>query len=50
MELNKSDISEEIRYVWECPKCQHFNEGTDDPDYEEMFHCEECAESFDIID
>jgi uncharacterized protein YbaR (Trm112 family) len=50
MEIKREDISEETRYVWECPKCQHFNESCDDPNYEESMWCEDCNESFDIID
>jgi rRNA maturation endonuclease Nob1 len=50
MKIKREEITEEVRYVWECPKCSHFNEGCDDPDYMDEIMCEECGEDLEIED
>ncbi len=40
--MKRSEIGEETRYVWECPKCGEFNEECEDPVYEESYMCEYC--------
>ncbi len=46
--MKRSEISEEIRWVWNCPECGYCNEGSDDPDYEDEVSCEECNKTFEI--
>lgn len=36
-------------YVWECPKCGHFNEDTEDPEYMDTVVCDECHNEFKPI-
>lgn len=52
MKIKRSEITEETRYVWECPKCGYYNETPDDPNYEESVFCEneECSTDFKLID
>lgn len=48
--MKRSEIGEEIRYVWDCPKCGHFNEQDGDPDDYGCVICEGCGEGFEIED
>ena len=45
--MEKVEVHECIRYCWECPGCGHFNEDTEDPDYQEEVTCEECSKDFE---
>ena len=47
--LNRSDISEEIYWVWECSKCNSYNDEFDAPEDSEIYICENCNTEFELI-
>lgn len=48
--INRNDISEEVYWVWECPKCKQMNDAFDESEFEETAICEGCHEVFTVID
>lgn len=48
--MKRSEISEEIRYIWDCPKCGYSNEQSENPDYRGDVICESCGELVYIED
>ncbi len=41
--MKRTDVGEEIRYIWDCPKCLEYNEECEDPNYEDSYVCEHCG-------
>ena len=48
--MKRSEISEEIRYVFECPKCGELNEQCEDPEDETTVLCDFCTQEIEIED
>ena len=48
--MKRSEITEETRYVWVCPKCKEYNEDCEDHDHDEFLYCENCSEEFELED
>lgn len=48
--LKRSDVSEEIRFVWDCPNCGYFNETYESPDEVEDYCCDDCKKCFELKD
>ena len=42
--MKRSEISEEIRYVYRCPKCGEINEEWEYEEDDEKLVCEHCLE------
>ena len=38
--MDEVEYSELDYWIWECPKCGHWNETQDDPSYQETVFCE----------
>lgn len=47
MNINKSDVWEEIRYAFECPKCGEYNEECDISD---ISKCDSCGEEIEVLE
>ena len=45
--MKKAKYHECVRYCWDCPECDHYNEDTEDPAYQETVFCEECGQEFE---
>jgi hypothetical protein len=49
--MKRSEISEEIRYVWECPVCDWINEERGKNIYTRIdLNCVGCGETIDLED
>lgn len=48
--MKRSEVSEEVRYVWTCPSCEAINEDCDDPNYEDAYFCSECGDTVELED
>lgn len=46
--IKRSEISEELYWSFECPKCKSCSDIYEDPDYEETVVCENCHVEFDM--
>lgn len=50
MRINKSDIQEQLIYIWECPECHMINNEIEDPDETEYYHCIFCNQDIELQD
>ncbi|MCP4761051.1 MAG: hypothetical protein GY870_04665 [archaeon] len=48
--INRNDISEEVRYVVECPYCKSLTDMDDYHENAEDGFCEHCDKEFEIED
>lgn len=48
--IGRSEITEEIYWVFKCPSCSNMTDMYDDPDYEEYAGCDHCKKTFKIED
>ena len=46
--IKYSEVSEETRFVFDCPYCGYTQEEYEDPINEDEITCEECKEVFGI--
>ena len=48
--ISKSDITEEVYYVWQCPSCQGMSDVYDESDMQDTVVCDHCHDVFTVID
>lgn len=48
--INVKNISEEIRYVWECPECNEITEEVEEQEVGDTVACTHCYRSYVLSD
>ena len=48
--ISKSDITEEVYYVWQCPSCSSMSDVYDESDIQDTVVCDHCHDVFTVID